>query len=189
MRTILLSAAMLAGAGALHAAIQSKTIEYQQGDATLEGVLVWDDAVAGPRPGVLVVHQWLGLTDYEQHRAKLLAQLGYAAFCADIYGKGIRPKTVAEAGAEATKYKSNRALLRARERRAGAIEKIRAGGSQAGRGHRLLLRRHRGHRTRAQRRELEWHRQFSRRSGFTRAGGRQEHQMPGARLPWRGRSI
>jgi len=114
MRTILLSAAMLAGAGALHAAIQSKTIEYQQGDATLEGVLVWDDAVAGPRPGVLVVHQWLGLTDYEQHRAKLLAQLGYAAFCADIYGKGIRPKTVAEAGAEATKYKSNRALLRAR---------------------------------------------------------------------------
>jgi len=114
MKTILLSTAMLAGAGALHAAIQSKTIEYQQGDTTLEGVLVWDDAVSGPRPGVLVVHQWLGLTDYEKHRAAMLAQLGYVAFCADIYGKGVRPKTVAEAGPEAGKYKSNRALLRAR---------------------------------------------------------------------------
>ena len=114
MKTILLSTALLLGAVSLRAAIRSKTIEYQQGDATLAGVLVWDDAVKGPRPGVLVVHQWLGLTDYEQRRATMLAQLGYVAFCADIYGKGVRPKTVAEAGAEATKYKSDRALLRAR---------------------------------------------------------------------------
>jgi dienelactone hydrolase len=114
MKTILLSTALLLGAVSLRAAIQTKTIEYKQGDATLEGVLVWDDSVPGPRPGVLVVHQWLGLTDYEQRRAKMLAQLGYVAFCADIYGKGVRPKTVAEAGAEASKYKSDRALLRER---------------------------------------------------------------------------
>ena len=44
----------------------------------------------------------------------MLAQLGYVAFCADIYGKGIRPKDVSEAGAQAGKYKSDRALLRAR---------------------------------------------------------------------------
>ena len=104
----------MAGAASLHASIQSKTIEYKQGDATLEGVLVWDDAVSGQRPGVLVVHQWLGLTDYEKHRAEMLAQLGYVAFCADIYGKGVRPKDVSEAGAEATKYKTDRALLRQR---------------------------------------------------------------------------
>ena len=102
------------GGMSLRAAIQSRTIEYEQGGAPLEGVLVWDDAVSGPRPGVLVVHQWMGLTDYEKHRAEMLAQLGYVAFCADIYGKGVRPKTTAEAGAEAAKYKSNRALLRAR---------------------------------------------------------------------------
>ena len=85
---------MALGALSLHAAIQSKTIEYKQADATLEGVAkrLWDDAVSGPRPGVLIVHQWLGLTDYEKHRAEQLAQLGYVAFCADIYGKGIRPK-------------------------------------------------------------------------------------------------
>ena len=114
MKLILLGTTLLLGAVSLRAAIQFKTIEYKQGDATLAGVLVWDDAGSKPRPGVLVVHQWLGLTDYEQHRAAMLAQLGYVAFCADIYGKGIRPKTVAEAGAEATKYKSDRALLRER---------------------------------------------------------------------------
>ena len=114
MKTIFLSTALLFGALTSHAAIQSKTIEYQQGDATLEGVLVWDDAVKGARPGVLVVHQWMGLTDYEKHRAEMLAQLGYVAFCADIYGKGIHPKDTKEAGAQAGKYKSDRALLRLR---------------------------------------------------------------------------
>lgn len=104
----------MAGAVSSHAAIQSKTVEYKQGDTTLKGVLVWDDAVSGPRPGVLVVHQWLGLTDYEKHRATMLAQLGYTAFCADIYGQGVRPKDTTEAGALAGKYKGDRQLLRAR---------------------------------------------------------------------------
>src|SRR6516165_2922219 len=98
----------------VHAAIQTKTVEYKQGDTTLEGFVAWDDAISGPRPGVLVVHQWLGLTDYEKHRAEMLAQLGYVAFCADIYGKDARPKGVSEAGPLSTKYKSDRALLRQR---------------------------------------------------------------------------
>ena len=114
MKSIFLSAALLCGAFSLQAAIQSKTVEYKQGDTTLEGVIVWDDAVKGVRPGVLVVHQWLGLTNYEKHRAEMLAQLGYVAFCADIYGKGVRPANTTDAGAESTKYKSDRALLRAR---------------------------------------------------------------------------
>jgi dienelactone hydrolase len=114
MKSILLSTAVLLSASSTRAAIQSKTVDYQQGDTTLEGVLVWDDSASGPRPGVLVVHQWLGLTDYEKHRAEMLAQLGYVAFCADIYGKGNRPKNATEAGAEAGKYKSDRALLRQR---------------------------------------------------------------------------
>ena len=55
---------------------------------------------------MLVVHQWMGLTDYEKHRAEMLAQLGYVAFCADIYGKGVRPQNTQEAGALAGKYKA-----------------------------------------------------------------------------------
>jgi dienelactone hydrolase len=114
MKTFILSSALLLGVFSAHATIQSKSIEYKQGDTTLEGVLVWDDAVKGARPGVLVVHQWLGLTDYEKHRAEMLAQLGYVAFCADIYGKDVHPKDTTEAGALAGKYKGDRTLLRAR---------------------------------------------------------------------------
>lgn len=114
MKIISLATLLLVGALNLPAAIQSKTVTYRQGDTTLEGVLVWDDALSGPRPGVLVVHQWMGITDYEKQRAKQLAQLGYVAFCADIYGQGIRPTDTKAAGAEATKYKSNRTLFRQR---------------------------------------------------------------------------
>lgn len=114
MKTFLLCTAVLLGAFTSPAAIQTKTVEYKQGDTPLEGVLVWDDAIPGKRPGVLIVHQWLGITDYEKHRATMLAHLGYVAFCADIYGKGVRPKNIQEAGVEATKYKTDRTLLRKR---------------------------------------------------------------------------
>src|ERR1039457_4122701 len=95
----------LAGAFSVQAKIVTQTIEYKQGDVTLEGFLAYDDSVSGTRPGVLVVHQWLGLTDYEKHRAEQLASLGYVAFCADIYGKGVRPQNAPEAGTKAAKYK------------------------------------------------------------------------------------
>jgi len=114
MEKILLTAMTTMLAASVHATIQTKTVEYKQGDTTLEGFTAYDDAIKGARPGVLVVHQWLGLTDYEKHRAEMLAQLGYVAFCADIYGKGGRPQNTAEAGSQAGKYKSDRRLLRAR---------------------------------------------------------------------------
>jgi dienelactone hydrolase len=102
--------------GALTAAAQIHTelIEYKHGDAVLEGCLAYDTGIKGKRPGVLIVHQWKGLTDYEKKRAEMLAKLGYNVFALDIYGKGIRPQSSQEAGAEAGKYKSNRDLLRAR---------------------------------------------------------------------------
>ncbi len=114
MKKLFCTLVTLAGILTTRAAIQTQTIEYHQGDATLEGVLVYDDAVKSKRPGVLIVHQWKGVSANEQKRAAMLAQLGYVAFCADIYGKGIRPQSPAEAGAQAGKYKSDRALLRAR---------------------------------------------------------------------------
>jgi dienelactone hydrolase len=104
----------LAGTLSVHAKIVTQMIEYKQGDTTLEGYLAYDDSISGKRPGVLVVHQWLGLTDYEKHRAEQLAQLGYVAFCADIYGKGVHPKDPSEAGPLSSKYKNDRTLLRAR---------------------------------------------------------------------------
>jgi dienelactone hydrolase len=114
MKNILLATLAVAAAISAQAKIVTQTVEYKQGDTTLEGYLAYDDSISGQRPGVLVVHQWLGLTDYEKNRAEQLAALGYVAFCADIYGKGVRPADTTAAGVEATKYKSNRALLRLR---------------------------------------------------------------------------
>ena len=114
MNKLLLSLLATACAISAEAKLMTKTIEYKQGDATLEGYLAYDDSFFGKRPGVLIVHQWMGLTDYEENRAAMLANLGYVAFCADIYGKGIRPQSTKDAGAEATKYKTDRALLRLR---------------------------------------------------------------------------
>ena len=114
MKNIILFLMAAACAFSAQAKIVTQTVEYKQGDTTLEGFLAYDGSISGKRPGVLVVHQWLGLTDYEKHRAQMLAQLGYVAFCADIYGKDSRPKDVSEAGALAGKYKTDRQLLRAR---------------------------------------------------------------------------
>jgi len=99
-----------------HAQFQTKTIEYHHGDTVLEGHLAYDPALTGKRPGVLIVHQWKGLGDYEKKRAEQLAKLGYNVFAVDIYGKGVRPKDAKEAAAEAGKYKGNRVLLRERVR-------------------------------------------------------------------------
>jgi dienelactone hydrolase len=114
MKNLISTLLVLICAMTVRAAIQTKTVEYKQGNTTLEGFVAWDDAIPGVRPGVLVVHQWMGLTDYEKHRAEMLARLGYVAFCADIYGKGVRPRNTQEAGALAGKYKGDRQLLRAR---------------------------------------------------------------------------
>ena len=100
----------LAARGQVH----TEKIEYKHGDTVLEGHLAYDQSIQGKRPGVLIVHQWKGLTDYEKKRAEMLAKLGYIAFAVDIYGKGIRPKDNQEAAAEAGKYKQNRELLRSR---------------------------------------------------------------------------
>lgn len=117
MRTLAalaVTATLACGATASVAAVQTKTITYQQGGVTLEGYLAWDDAQSGPRPGVLVVHQWMGLTENEKMRARMLAELGYVALACDVYGQGVRPADTAAAGKEAGKFYGDRELLRAR---------------------------------------------------------------------------
>lgn len=98
------------------AAVKTKTIEYKQGDTILEGYLAWDDTKKTKRPGVLVVHEWTGINSHIKQRAEMLAKLGYVAFAADIYGKGIRPSDQPEAAKTAGIYKNDRSLMRARAR-------------------------------------------------------------------------
>src|SRR3989338_3847488 len=98
----------------VYADIQTEIVEYKDRDAVLEGYLAYDTAVKGKRPAVLVVHEWTGLGAYVKSRAEQLAKLGYIAFAADIYGKGIRPANPEEAAKQAGIYKNDRPLLRRR---------------------------------------------------------------------------
>lgn len=107
-----------------HAKMITQDIEYQQGTTTLQGYLAYDDAFPGKRPGVLVAHQWMGLSDYEKRRARMLAEMGYVAFALDIYGQGVRPQNRTEAAAQAGKYRADRPLLRLRAR--AALDALRA---------------------------------------------------------------
>jgi dienelactone hydrolase len=105
--------ALLASLGALSAGVVEKPVEYKSGDLLCEGWQAYDDAVSGKRPGVLVVHQWTGISEHEKEAARKLAASGYNVLVADIYGKGVRPQPP-EAGKEAGKYKGDRPLLRSR---------------------------------------------------------------------------
>lgn len=68
--------------------IQSEEVTYTAGDTTLKGYIAWDANKKGPRPGVLVVHEWWGHSDYVRKRADMLAELGYTALALDMYGEG-----------------------------------------------------------------------------------------------------
>lgn len=112
-RTLLFISSLLLSASLLQAEIKETVVEYKSGDVLCEGLHVVDTAKSGKLPAVLIIHQWTGLSDNEKMRARMLAELGYNVFAADVYGKGIRPQPPA-AGQEAGKYKTDRALYRAR---------------------------------------------------------------------------
>jgi dienelactone hydrolase len=116
MKTViaLVAGAVLLAAAQVEAKVVNRIVTYEHDGVVLEGYLAWDDAVSGLRPGVLVIHQWMGLSDNERMRADMLAGLGYVAFAADIYGQGVRPQNVGEAQEQAGKYYSDLNLYRGR---------------------------------------------------------------------------
>lgn len=100
--------------GIVSAAVQTKEIDYKDGKTLLQGYLAYDDAVKGPQPGVLVVHEWKGHGEYVRRRARQLAEAGYVAFAIDMYGKGVVAKDHEEAGKLSGVYFKDRALMRHR---------------------------------------------------------------------------
>lgn len=114
MRILSLLSLLILASVSAHAEIRTETVEYRDGDTVLEGLIAYDSKSAAKRPGVVIVHDWHGVGDQVRASATELAKLGYTAFVADIYGKGVRPKDAQSAGAESGKYKDNRQLLRRR---------------------------------------------------------------------------
>lgn len=101
---------LLIAASAL-AEVKQERVTYQHDGVTYAGTLAWDDAIEGERPGVLIAHQWMGESDYERMRARMLAELGYVAFALDMYGENQRATSGKEASRLAGPFYSDRAKM------------------------------------------------------------------------------
>ena len=114
MKFALATFALFVLATACRAAIHTETVTYKCDDTICEGFLAYDDSQPGKRPGVLVIHEWLGLNDYAKKRAEMMADLGYVAFACDMYGKGVRGKGPDDGPKLSAPLKEDRKLMRAR---------------------------------------------------------------------------
>ncbi len=94
--------------------MKTEDIEYQDGGITMRGYLAYDDEISGHRPGILVVHEAFGLGEHAMERARMLAELGFVALAADMFGDRMVPRDFDHAIQLITDLKANPALLRAR---------------------------------------------------------------------------
>lgn len=100
--------------GVAEAAVVVKPHAYEIDGEAFEGLIIYDDAVTTPRPGLMMVPNWLGVTERSAEKAARAAGDKYVVFMADMYGKSVRPSNPDEAKAAATSVRSDRALMRKR---------------------------------------------------------------------------
>lgn len=89
MRYVCILITFLLAVTAAHA--KDSSVRYQVGEQYYEGFYI---SPAEKAPFVLLIHDWDGLTDYEVKRARMLSDLGYSVFAADLFGEGVRPTEV-----------------------------------------------------------------------------------------------
>ncbi|WP_244963847.1 dienelactone hydrolase family protein [Stutzerimonas nitrititolerans] len=114
MNKRLLSMALAGTVGFAEAAVVAKPVAYEIDGEAFEGTLVYDDAVTTPRPGLVMVPNWLGVTDRAAEKAARAASDKYVVFVADLYGKAVRPSNADEAKAAASSVRADRPLMRKR---------------------------------------------------------------------------
>jgi len=123
----LLALAVASFALSAQAAMVTKNIDYDVGGKKMQSVLVYDDAVKAPRPGIVMTPDWLGMNPDQIELAKQIAGKDYVILVADVYGVDVRPKNADEAGATTKNMYAHRADLRVRVVAALAQLKAQAG--------------------------------------------------------------
>lgn len=101
-------------AGNALAAIQEEAVSYKDGDTVMKGYIVYDDAITAKRPGVVVVHEWWGITKHVREEARNFASQGFTAFVADMYGDGRTADNPKDAGALSGAVRGNPAVMQSR---------------------------------------------------------------------------
>jgi dienelactone hydrolase len=100
--------------GNANAAIKEEPITYADGETTMKGFVVYDDAITGTRAGIVMVHEWWGITKHIHNEAQNLARQGYTAFIADMFGDGKTADNPTDAGALSSSVMKNPAVMEAR---------------------------------------------------------------------------
>ena len=113
MRNWIIAAALLVSSSAL-AAIKEEPVTYKDGDTTMKGFIVYDDAKKGKRPGIVLVHEWWGITKHMHNEARRFAQQGYSVFIADMYGDAKTADNPKDAGALAGSVMKNPKAMESR---------------------------------------------------------------------------
>jgi len=109
-----LALSLVGAIGVAEAAMVTKPVAYEVDGEAFEGTLVYDDAVTTPRPGLVMVPNWLGVTDRAAEKAARAAGSKYIVLIADLYGKNLRPSNPDEARAAASALRGDRPLMRKR---------------------------------------------------------------------------
>jgi dienelactone hydrolase len=104
----------LAMAANANAAVKEEPVTYTDGEATMKGFVVYDDAITGKRPGIVMVHEWWGITKHIHNEAQKFAQQGYTAFIADMYGDAKTADNPTDAGALSGSVMKNPAVMESR---------------------------------------------------------------------------
>lgn len=94
--------------------IETRTVEYTKDGVTYRGYLAKPRELKGQVPGILVIHEWWGLNEFAKLQTRRLAELGYVAFAADMYGDGRTTSDPQQAGQWSGELYNNRRLLRSR---------------------------------------------------------------------------
>ena len=96
------------------AVIQEEAVTYKDGDTVMKGFIVYDDASKAKRPGIVVVHEWWGITKHTRAEARRFAAEGYTAFVADMYGDARTADNPTDAGALMKSVMGNAAAVQSR---------------------------------------------------------------------------
>jgi dienelactone hydrolase len=108
MKTSLIGIALASALGC-SAALAGENVVYKVAGQAYEGY--WSKA-GDDAPLVMLVHDWDGLTGYEQKRAEMLTKMGYNVFAADLFGQDVRPTKVEDKRQHTGELYKNREKLR-----------------------------------------------------------------------------
>ena len=115
MRTMVLGAlCAIALAANAKAEIKEQPVTYSDGTTTMKGFVVYDDAVKTKQPGIIMIHEWWGITPHMHNEAKKFAQQGYTAFIADMYGDAKTADNPKDAGGLSSSVMKNPQLMESR---------------------------------------------------------------------------